>query len=712
MTQIIKQNPDIDLEDTGTPSEKFTDWANEPTVKDFKQDYTDASTDKDNHTDKVDIWLDNLNVTGSAKRKEVPGRSSITPKLIRKQAEWRYAALSEPFLVTEKMFDISPVTYEDQLSAEQNSLVLNNQFNTKIKKNAFIDEYVRTAVDEGTVVVKTGWDFQEEEIIVPKFKYEQTSDPAVVAQLQFIGNSLQQDPNFLSTLNPEVQEAFTLSQQKGIPYEVVPDGEGTEMQTTVNQPLLEILYYKNFTLDPSAMGDVDKAGFGICSFESSLAALKKDGRYKNLDKINIENNTILGEPDHATSDESNFNFTDKPRKKFVVYEYWGFWDVEGDGVLLPIVAAYVGDTLIRLEENPYPDKKLPFTIVQYLPVRRSNFGEPDGELLEDNQRIIGAVTRGMMDIMGRSANGQTGRPKGFLDVPNRRKFDNGEDYEFNAGTDPKQQVHMHKYPEIPQSAQYVLAMQGAEAESLTGVRAFSQSSTGNIGSDTAEGVRSATDAASKREIGILRRLSTGMIEIGRKIISMNAEFLDEVEIVRVTNDKFVPVRRDDLAGNLDLKLSISTPEADNAKAKELAFMLQTMGPNEDPGMRKLILSKIAKLRKMPVLAKKIEDYEPQPDPLLQEKARLEVELLKAQIANENAKANENNANAALDNAKARRESSTADKLDLDHLEQAEGVTQERDKEKLGVQARGNMHLENQKHINKLREQRLASTKEK
>jgi hypothetical protein len=37
------------------------------------------------------------------------------------------------------------------------------------------------------------------------------------------------------------------------------------------------------------------------------------------------------------------------------------------------------------------DKKLPFISVQYLPTRKSIYGEPDGALLEDNQKIIGAV---------------------------------------------------------------------------------------------------------------------------------------------------------------------------------------------------------------------------------------------------------------------------------------------------------------------------------
>jgi hypothetical protein len=686
--------------------ESFTEWANEPSVRDFKQDYTDASSDRDDHIGKIDTWLANLNVTGAAKQKKRAGRSSITPKLIRKQAEWRYAALSEPFLGTDDIFNTDPVSYEDKKAAIQNGLVLNNQFNTKIQKQKFIDEYVRTIVDEGTVFVFVGWDFEEEELEVPNIVIQPVNNPAVMQKMQQIGQKIQGDPNFLNTLEPEVAEAYQLTASTGVPHAPIEQGTKIITKTIKNQPTLEIVNYNNLTIDPTARGDMDNASFVIRSFEASISELKRDGKYKNLDEINIENNTILGEPDHVSDEDSNFNFEDKARKKFVVYEYWGFWDVEGDEVLQPIVAAYVGDVLIRLEENPFPDKKLPFVAAQYLPVRRSMYGEPDGELLKENQDIIGAVTRGMIDVMGRSANGQIGRRKDALDVTNRRKFDAGEDYEYNAAMDPRLGFHTHTFPEIPQSAQYMLAAQGAEAESLTGVRPFAQSQGGNIGSDTAAGVRSASDAASKRELGILRRLGEGVKQIGRKIISMNAEFLDEVEIVRVTNEEFIPVRRDDLAGNFDLKLSISTAEADNAKAEELSFMMQTTAQSMGPAFAQIIMSDIARLRKMPELAKKIETFQPQPDPLEEEEKRLKVELLKAQIANEYAKANENNANAELDKAKVGNLNSDSDLKNLDFLEQESGTKQERDLQKQGAQAEGNIKLEAFKHLNKVEESRL------
>ena len=637
---------------------KLTDWKKEPSVADLKQDFSDAESSRTTQIAKVNTWLDNLNITGAAKLPKVKNKSSVVPKLIRKQAEWRYSSLSDPFLSTEDIYNTDPVTYEDKEAAYQNGLVLNNQFNTKIEKVKFVDEYVRTAVDEGTVIVKLGWEFQEEErnVTVPIMGTLPVTDPALAQTL-----SAQGKPPVVETVIGYKEEVQTF--------------------TVKNHPTVNICDYRNVTIDPSCEGDLDKAKFIIYSFQTSLAELRADGRYKNLDDIKVTGSSPLSDPDHGTKDTSDFNFKDKPRKLFIAYEYWGFRDIDDSGKLTPIVATYVGDTLIRLERNPFPDKKLPFVIVQYLPVRKSIYGEPDGELLEDNQRIVGAVTRGMIDVMARSANGQTGYRKDALDLTNKRKYENGLDYEFNAQVDPRQAFHMHTFPEIPQSAVTMLNIQHAEAESLTGVKAFNNGITGNALGDTVGGQRNALDATAKRELGILRRLAEGFKQIGRKIVSMNAEFLDEEEVVRITNEQFVTIRRDDLAGNFDLKLSISTAEEDNAKASDLAFMLQTMGNNMDPALSQIILADVATLRKMPTLAKQIKDYKPTPNPLAEKEAALRVALLEAQVQNERAKAIENETDVGLKRAKTaetqakvRNLHSDSDQKDLNYLEQESGLT--------------------------------------
>ena len=654
----------LDDNEVETKSADLVDWENPPELMDLKQDHESAQSAHKLHTMEVDTWLNVLNGVQTINAKK--GRSRLVPKLARKQAEWRYAALSEPFLSTDDLFNTSPATYEDKASATQNGLMLNYQINCKIDKVSFIDEYIRTAVDEGTVIVRVGWEFAEDERKV----YEDIMEPQLVPGPD--GQPVM-DPN---TGAPAMQ-----------PVKV---GEQEVMKTIVtkNQPVLTVCDYENMTIDPTCEGDLDNAKFIVYSFETSYSELKKDGRYKNLDVINFESASVLAEPDHRiSSDDTAFTFKDKARKKVIAREYWGFWDIHDTGEVTSFVATWVGNTLIRLEENPYPDKKLPFVLVQYLPRRKHIYGEPDSALIEDNQKIVGAVTRGIIDVIGRSANGQQGIRKDALDVTNARKFERGEDYKFNVQVDPRQAFHMETYPEIPRSALEVLNMQNNDAEALTGVKAFTQGISGQALGTTATGIRSALDATSKRELGILRRLSNGLNQIGRKIISMNAEFLEDEEIIRVTNDEFVVIDRNDLGGKYDIKLNISTAEADEQKASELSFMLQTMGNTMPPEMSYLILADIATLRKMPDLAQKIKEFQPSPDPMAQQMQQLQMQLLQAQIVNEQAKGQENAVDVQLktaktqtEQAKARNMHSDSDKKDLDFVEQESGVSSARDQQ--------------------------------
>lgn len=689
------------------PEQSFgTGWENEPSILDLKTDYHSARDTQQTQSMKISNWLENLNVKSeyssktnndnpfTQNTKKLPkGKSTVKPKLIRKQAEWRYTSLTEPFLNTADMFNVDPVTHEDTEGAKQNELLINNQFNTRINKIEFIDEYVRTCVNEGTVIVRVGWAYEStvKNVDYPIYQIEPL-DPNS-RKIDNLNDAFTSDPTLLPD---EVLKAVEISKNTGVPHWVTETGVDTVEEETVikNHPTVEVCEFDNVHIDPSCKGDMDKAQFVIYSFETSKSEMLKDGRYSNIDKIETSTKSVLADPDHkADYAESGFTFKDDARKKLVAREYWGFWDIDGNGETKPIVATWVGDTLVRLEENPYPDGKIPFVVVPYLPVKKSLFGEPDGELLEDNQNILGAVTRGMVDVLGRSANGQIGIRKDALDVVNKRKWERGADYEFNPGVDPRQAVINHTYPELPNSAFQMLIHQNNEAESLSGIKAFNEGISGAGLGDTAAAANGALGAAAQREMGILRRLTNGMKMIARKVIAMNQEFLTDEEVIRVTNEEFVTVRRDDLAGYYDLRLSISTAEADEQKAKELAFMLQTTGQQFGLDMYKIILAEIAELRKMPELAKRIKEFNPNPSPFEQQMQQIELEA--AQLENEKVRAeiNKINSEAGKAQAEATNKGADTDRKNLDYIQEESGVNQERELEKGKAQARGNMELE-------------------
>lgn len=160
----------------GVEVPRLTDWVQEPRLALLKQDLDSCKSSHDTQMTKVTEWADYKNGTGKAAPKAQKGQSKVQPKLVRKQAEWRYSALSEPFLSTPDLFKVTPVTWEDKKGAMQNELILNMQFTNKIDRVALIDEYVRAAVDDGTVVLRTGWDYEEVIETVPQPVYSYVYD--------------------------------------------------------------------------------------------------------------------------------------------------------------------------------------------------------------------------------------------------------------------------------------------------------------------------------------------------------------------------------------------------------------------------------------------------------------------------------------------------------------------------------------------------------
>lgn len=688
----MQNDKDFDGTLIANKEDKLTDWKNEPSLNTLKSDFDAAKPSHDTQMSKIKRWNNLMKIEGESKPKKLKNRSSVQPKMIRRQAEWRYSALTEPFLGNDNLFDVAPTTFEDIEAAKQNSLVINWQFRTKINRVQFIDDLVRSTVDEGTSIIRLGWErvtrIEKQEL--PIYEYYPVTDEQQYEQLQQAIDLKNSNPReYNETVSDELQASVDYSLESGQP--VIASIVGSTVEEVevpiVNKPTLQVIDPNNVIIDPSCNGIIEDAKFVIYSFETCKADLQKQGIYKNLDSVNWDGAApSLATNDHTTQTDPAFQFKDAARKKAVAYEYWGYYDIEGDGTLQAIVATWIGSTLIRMELNPFPDEKPPFVLVRYLPVKRELYGETDAELLEDNQRIYGAVTRGIIDSFGRSANSQIGFAKGMLDPLNKRKFDNGQDYEFNPNTSPNTGLIEHKFPDIPNSVMTMLTLQNSEAEALTGVKSFAGGISGDAYGKVATGIRGALDASSKREMAILRRIAMGVVEVGYKLIQMNSVFLSEEEVIRITNKEFITIRREDLAGSFDLKIDISTAEIDESKANDLSFMVQTVGPQVDSKITLMIMAEIADLKRMPELAEQLRNYNPTPSPEQQKMMELDIQIKEAELQKLQSE-------IELNMAKAAKEKAIADKTDLDFVEQETGTSHEREMEKQKAQSQGNQNLQ-------------------
>lgn len=601
----------------------------------LKADLRAAERLKESIDAKIKSWRDAYE--GAPYGNETKGRSAVISRDIKRQSSWQHPSLVDPFVNNHDLVRCLPITPEDREAATQNELLLNTQFCRKFDRFNFMSKAIMVLDQEGTLVVQTGWEYEDR---------EEEREVEVVGVNEF-------------------GEEIVITQIESVTIPVK------------NQPTARICRNEDVYIDPTCQDDINKAQFFIYRYETDLSSLKKDGRYTNLERIGKGGSDYEG--DYRSPDTTVFKFEDAPRKKLLVYEYWGNFDIDGDGIAEPIVCAWVQNTIIRLEDNPYPDGKAPFLVVALNPTPFKIHGEATAELIGDMQKVKTAILRGILDNMMLSNNGQIGIQKNVLDPVNRTRFLQGKSFEFNGSLNGFWQG---SYNPIPGSVFDVLSLMNNEIESLSGGKGFSQGLTGASLGGSATAARGVLDSTAVRRMHVVRNIAENLVKpLMRKWMAYNAVFLEEEEVVRTTNNQYIPIRKDNLTGEIDIDIVVTTAEDNAAKAQDLSFLLQTIAPNEDAGVRQLLIANFLDLLRMPDYAKQIKEYSPEPDPVEQqlkelELARLQKEnaLLDARIAFEQARTRDYDANVELlasktqtEVSKARKLDSEADNLDLHFL---------------------------------------------
>ena len=689
-------------------------------LRTLKADFEASKRLKERNDIKINTWKREYN--GELYGNEKKNRSKFVYRLIKKQSEWQHAGLVDPFVSTPDIIKAKPVTWEDKEVSPKIEILLNTQFCRQFDRFNFMNKAIKVLDQEGTVVIRTGWEYKEkvikEQIMIeqpnPDFIMLQEQAMAIEANLEQITPMIEQSQNSLAMLeeqginidqaiasgmiDPQVvagtqemmaeagglqEQLQTIEQQlQSIPQTIEVPQIIERVKPVVNRPTAMVCRNEDIFIDPTCQDNMDNCQFIIYRYETDMTTLKRAGIYKNLDKVSLSlrDSEYISQTREGDGYDSSFEFSDVARKKIVVHEYWGNYDVDGDGEAEPIVCSWVNDVIIQLRDNPFPDKQPPFIVVPFNSIPFSLYGESNAELLSDTQKIQTAIIRGLIDNMAMSNNGQKGVRNGALDEYNRVKFLNGENFEFNGSPDDFYDGHFN---EFPSSTFNMLQMLNAEAESITGVKNFYQGMHSNSLASTATATTAIMDSAAARRLNIVRNISENMVKpILRKWLAYDAEFLDEETQYRITNEEFIWLKRDDLGARIDIDLAISTSEDNRATASELSFILQTIGPSEDPNIRKMIIADICDLYKKPELAKNIREYQPEPDPLNQRLQQLQIEMLEAQIANERAKGGRAEIDSKLKEAKTQVElakaeniSSNTDSNDLDYLQKFYGVNE-------------------------------------
>ena len=597
---------------------------NEEALKVILSDIDSAKKAKKDIDGKIEEWLSEFE--GKPYGNETKGRSKIVVKDIKKAVEWFVPTATDPFVKKPRIVKLEGITADDVNTAKMHERLLNYQFIRKFDSYNFIHDLFKVSATEGTVIVRCGWDYEEKEEVET---YENISPEEAIV--------ISEDGRKEIVSSKENEDGtYTLS--------IV------ERKVVKNQPTAEVLRNGYCYPDPTCT-TVEDANFFAYKYESTMSELRASGKYKEEDLDDLiatleredsslesnrnSNNRELGKDETYVS-ESDAN------KKVTVYEYWGKLDLNDDGISEPIVATIVNKKLLDIDDNPYPDKELPFVEIPFSKNTFAFWGNPLAEFLSDNQKVRTSLMRGFIDNVAQSNNGKKYIKKGAMDAINRKKHETnvGGIIEINGD---KNDFFEGEFNQISPSVFNLYELVQQEAEALSGINRTMQGVDSRGLNDSATGASIQQSNSQRRMMDVVRRHATGLKKIFRKWISYNKEFLSDEEVMRI-NGEFIPFRRDDISGEFDIDITVGTDGIAEAKVNQITMLMQQVGglagvASIPPQFFNLMLGKLADEWGYPDVAQMLESPQPeQPNPMEEAMAKLEMEDKTAEVDLKKAKA--------------------------------------------------------------------------
>lgn len=596
---------------------------NEEALKVILSDIDSAKKAKKDIDNKIDTWLNEFE--GNLYGNETKGRSKIVVKDIKKAVEWFVPTASDPFVKKPRIVKLEGITAEDVESAKMHERLLNYQFIRKFDSYNFLHDLFKVSSTEGTVIVRTGWDYREEEEVE---KLEGLYEDQLLA------------------LEAEGLELVEVEANEDGSYDV----KALKRRVIENQPTAEILRNGYCYPDPQCT-TIEDASFFAYRYESTMSDLRASGKYSDedldeliatIDKSDSSLEASRNSRNRQHGQDETYESTAEANKKVTVYEYWGHLDLDDDGISEPIVATVVNDKLLDIDDNPYPDKELPFVEVPFSKVPFAFWGNPLAEFLSDNQKIRTSLMRGFIDNVAQSNNGKKYIKKGAMDAVNKKKHEssvggvieiNGDRNDFFEG----------EFNSINPSVYSLYEVVQQEAEALSGINRTMQGIDSRGLNDSATGASIQQSNSQRRMMDVIRRHANGLKKIFRKWIAYNKEFLTDKEVMRISG-KYIPFKRDDISGEFDIDITVGTDGIQEAKVNQMTMLMQQVGglagvASVPPQFFNMMLSKMADEWGYPDIAQILENPQPQqPNEMEQEMAKLEVADKTADIDLKKAKA--------------------------------------------------------------------------
>jgi len=584
----------------------------------LRYDYKKAKDAKSTIDQLINEWND---LYYGKKDSDRPEDSKLIIREIAKQIEWMKPNITEPFTSTSNPIRINCAINSGRARVMEKWS--NHQFTQDFDRQTFMEQLTDVLLREGTVWVKTGWEYTEN-----------------IVEQAFPSMSMEE----LLVKTEELGEPDELNQNEDGTFSV--EWKKTKMLT--NRPTGDICRNEHVFPDPSARTDKE-CRFVIQKSYYTISELKKKNwcSEKQLNKLQSSmgqerEDTALGSVRDA--DARNYGYDtgyqpkDKARRKIAVLEYWGEYDVNGDGIAEQIVARWAERETIDfgIEENPMPSKSIPFYSEVFSSRPFSLWGNSLAYFLGDSQRVKTGIVRGIMNNMANANNGQKFVTRGALDYVNFKRLRNGDRHIIVNKPDS---IVDGSYNQLPQSVFQTLELFTRETQELSGVSSGGPAlSQGNTSEDNTQQLT----MSQQRMASIVRGIENLLGKIVYEWLLMAKVFLDNSQIEQMfTGDEIVDYMSFESASHSHIKMKIGTDVTRNVRIQQINMLMQqskVLGESLPPEQISNLVAEMYELYDMYEEARALREYKPEPSQEQLQMQQMELqakqlELQKMQLEN-------------------------------------------------------------------------------
>jgi len=485
-----------------------------------------------------------------------------TSKDIKTSCQWILPGLMDALGGASEPVSIKGVNIEDDDRAKNLQELIRYQLERKNNHHEWLRAELECALRENFGIAKVWWERKES-----RKQMEMMLNVAEKAKVAAIIEGMNRGKIEIVSAEP-IPDANDL-------IHVVYD----EVKLEKNQPVIEFVPNSEIRYTPDAP-ELQK-----CKFVAHrkiitgdyLKQRERQGIYKDIDNALEEYGrgntqwTVLDRNNDfpRTQPTKRVDDGDLASREVELYEAYLNVDYNNDGIYEKIIVHAIGDHLIRVAKNDYEFP--PFFVCETFKNPNKVFNDDClADTLKPLQDLKTALMRQAIIVVAKNAS-----PRLFVD---EMKTDmdalmSGEELVPIQGN-PNDSVFPS--PQLPLPAALMTIVQYAqnEIEAQSGSTRYNQGLDSNSLNSTATGVTAIMGAADKRNRLMARTIAESfLIPIYKFIISLNQKYMDEEQIVRLTNQS-VTIRREDL--DIDYDLIVNVGEGASSREQEIQYLMYTL----------------------------------------------------------------------------------------------------------------------------------------